>query len=109
MSRLTIPKIPFRSLTMITPDYLSLPPIDIQGHVTQKQDCPLPQDSLTHTFSLDWGNLNHFGPKRPIQSNLTKILFFDQININHFDPKELVKTVHVVATYQVIIPYNQGS
>ena len=36
MSRLIIPKIPFRSLIMITWDYLSLPLIDILRHITQK-------------------------------------------------------------------------
>ena len=70
MSRLTIPKNPLQDLDQ---DYTRLPfflsPIDIQGHITQKPDFSIAPSlsSLTHTFSLHWGNLNLFGPKRPEQ------------------------------------------
>ena len=64
MSRFTIPKILFRSLTKITPDYLFLLPIDIQGHTTQKPDFPLPQDNSIWFILFLWlGQLEPFWAK----------------------------------------------
>ena len=67
MSRLTISKNPFQALDHDYTRLLFSSLIDIQGHITQKLDFPLPQVSRIRLilFSLDWGNLNPFGPKRP--------------------------------------------
>ena len=65
---------------------------------------------LTGTFP--WlEQLKPFWAKKTQTSpNLIKTLSFDRnITWTISDPKEPVKTVHVVATYQVSIPYNQGS
>ena len=76
MSRLTIPKIRFKSLTQITPDYLSLPSINIQGHIIQKPDF------LLHQVSSIWLILFPFtgaiwttsGQKDPDDPNLIETL-----------------------------------
>ena len=80
MSRFTIPKIPFRSLTMITPVYLFLLPIDIQRHTTQKPDFPLPQDNSIWfiLFSLTGATWTILDQEFQDNSNLTKALSFDK-------------------------------
>ena len=69
MSRFTIPKILFRTLTKITPDYLFLLPIDIQGHTTQKPDFPLPQDNSIWFILFPW-----LGQPKPFWTKSSKII-----------------------------------
>ena len=72
--------------------------------------------NLTKALSFDWnfpslGQLEPFRAKKSQDSpNLIKTLSFDG-NTTWIisEPKEPVQTVHVVATCQVSIPYNQGS
>ena len=84
--------------TMITRDYLSLPSIDIQGHVNPKARFYRPKISLNSTkiLSFDWGNLNHFRLKVPkiVQIWLKPYLLTGTIQ-TILDQKNSVKTVHI--------------
>ena len=99
MSRLTIPKNPLQDLDQ---DYTRLPffssSIDIQGHITQKPDFSIAPSlsSLTHTFSLHWGNLNPFGSKSPKTVQIwLKVCPLTKTSHESSDLKEPVKTVHI--------------
>ena len=108
MSRLTIPKIPFRSLTMIIQNYPFHSRLTFWGMLTQKQDfIALRQFNLTHTFPLTEATWTTFGQKSQGSPNLTKTLSIDKNNINHFEPKEPCQ--NSPHCHQVGIPYNQGS
>ena len=66
-SRLTIPKIPFRSLIMIIQGYLFHSRLTVRSTLSKSQTFHYPKSSPIWLilFSFDWGNLNHFGPRVP--------------------------------------------
>ena len=140
MSRLTIPKIPFRSLIMIIQGYLFHSRLTVRSTLSKSQTFHFPKTVQSDSYFLIGATWNTLGQKFQDNPNLTKALSFDKnfhslgqpepfqakksqdspnliktlsfdrnITWTISDPKESVKTVHVVATCQVSILYNQGS
>ena len=60
----------------------------------------------TKSLSLFWGNMNHFGPKRPKQSKSGWNLFlWQEQHESLWIKRVLSKTVHIVAIHSFGIPF----
>ena len=103
-----------KSFQALNHDYTRLPfsfLIDIQGCLIQKLDFPFPQDSSIWLVLFDWGNLKHFGPKRPRQFQIWLQLYplTETSHESSLIQKNLSRQFTFVATiHQVSVPFQLG-